>query len=119
MSIYFEIQVEDIERAKRFYQTLFGWRFQPAEGLPIEYWRIDTGYAKGGLLKRPAATPPSGHGTNAYVCSFPCDDIDRATETILSLGGKIALPKMDVPDLGAFAYYLDTEGNTFGLYQTV
>ena len=38
---YFEIQVESIARAGKFCQELFGWKFTKAEGLPIEYWRID------------------------------------------------------------------------------
>jgi hypothetical protein len=40
----------------------------------VEYWRIETGSARGGLLKRPAPTLPLPSGTNAYVCSMEVRD---------------------------------------------
>ena len=45
--MYFEIQADDLQRAIAFYQGSFGWRFTRAEGLPIEYWRIETGGPRG------------------------------------------------------------------------
>ena len=47
--IYFEIQAEDIQRAIQFYRKVFGWQFTKTEGLPLEYWRIETGGSRGGL----------------------------------------------------------------------
>ena len=71
MGIYFEIQADEIDRAKHFYVDVFGWKFTKADGTPVEYWRIETGDGdRGGLLKRPAPVPPAHHGANAYVCSF-------------------------------------------------
>lgn len=55
---YFEIQAYDPESAVRFYREIFGWNFIEQDGLPIPYWRIETDGVRGGLLKRPAATPP-------------------------------------------------------------
>lgn len=56
---YFEIQAQDPEAASRFYQAVFGWRFARQEGLPIAYSRIETEGIHGGLLERPADTPPA------------------------------------------------------------
>jgi uncharacterized protein len=39
---YFEIKAEDPKRAIEFYRAVFGWTFTRGEGLPIEYWRIET-----------------------------------------------------------------------------
>jgi len=54
--IYFEIQADDPARAVQFYSQVFGWKFDEIKGLPIQYWTIETGGSRGGLLKRPAKT---------------------------------------------------------------
>jgi predicted enzyme related to lactoylglutathione lyase len=56
--IYFEIQADDPKRATDFYSRVFGWKFSEVKGLLIPYWTIETGGSRGGLLKRPAKTPP-------------------------------------------------------------
>jgi hypothetical protein len=114
---YFEIQADDTQRASRFYADIFGWKFAKAEGLPIEYWRIETNGLRGGLLKRPAKTPPAEYGTNAFVCSIEIEDFDQAAQKIAGLGGKVALPKFAVPGVCWQGYFLDTESNVFGIFQ--
>lgn len=115
--MYFEIQADDPARAAGFYAEAFGWRFTEEKGLPVEYWRIETGAGGGGLLKRPAAAPPMGSGTNAFVCSFEVADFDRTARKILELGGTVALPKFPVPRRCWQGYFIDTEGNTFGIFE--
>lgn len=87
------------------------------EHIPIPYWRIDTEGIRGGLLQRPAKTPPPECGTNACVCSIEVPDIDAVTNTILSLGGTVALPKFAVPCVCWHGYFIDPDGNTFGVFQ--
>jgi predicted enzyme related to lactoylglutathione lyase len=116
--IYFEIQADDTERAMRFYVDVFGWKFTNADGILVEYWRINTGDdGRGGLLKRPAPPPPPFSGTNAYVCSFEVTNYDVTADVIQKCGGTIALPKFAVPGVCWQGYFLDTEGNTFGIFQ--
>jgi len=114
---YFEIQADETDRAAHFYEEVFGWKFTRQEGLPVEYFRIETGSGRGGLLKRPAPTPPKQSGTNAYVCSMEVKDFDETSKKITDLGGMVALPKFAVPGVCWQGYFLDTEGNTFGLFQ--
>ena len=114
---YFEIQAEDTKRAVQFYTDVFGWRFTEHESFPAEYWRIETGGTRGGLLKRPAKTPPPEHGTNAFVCSLEVESFDETAAKIVGSGGQVALPKFAVPNTCWQGYFLDTEGNTFGLFQ--
>ncbi len=114
---YFEIQADNVERARNFYQSVFGWSFTKAEGMPIEYWRIETGGIRGGLLARPASVPKGPAGTNAYVCSMETDNFDAMAEKILGVGGTVALPKFAVPGVCWQGYFQDAEGNTFGIYQ--
>ena len=114
---YFEIQADDLKRASDFYASVFGWKFTPAEGLPIAYWRIETDGLRGGMLQRPAKTPPLEHGTNAFVCSIEIADFDSTTQKILRFGGIVALPKFAVPGVCWQGYFIDTENNTFGIFQ--
>ncbi len=116
-NIYFEIQVDDPARAINFYSKVFGWQFSEAKGLPIPYWRIVADGTQGGLLKRPAPKPSSPSGTNAFVCSFQVNSFDPIAQKILALGGVVALPKFPVPGRCWQGYFIDTEGNIFGIFE--
>lgn len=115
--MYFEIQADDPARAIHFYSTVFGWNFTEVPGLPIPYWRIETASERGGLLKRPAKTPPPQCGTNAFVCSFEVKSFDDTAQRILQLGGITAFPKFAVPGKCWQGYFVDPEGNTFGIFE--
>jgi uncharacterized protein len=118
MAIYFEIQADDLSRAIKFYSEILGWKFNEVKGLPVAYWTIDTGAAPGGgLLNRPAKAPAAGSGTNAFVCSFEVASFDATSEKILKWGGIVALAKFEVPGICWQGYFVDTEGNTFGIFQ--
>ena len=113
---YFEIQADNIARASHFYEQIFGWKFIKEEVMPIEYWRIETGGLRGGLLKRPAGVLEQS-GMNAYVCSMEVESFDEMAKKIVSLGGLVALPKFAVPGKCWQGYFLDTERNTFGIFE--
>jgi hypothetical protein len=115
--IYFEIHANEPKRAIGFYSRVFGWKFSEVPGLPIPYWTIETGGSRGGLLKRPAPTPPPQSGTNAFVCSLEVENFDVTAKTILDGGGIVALPKFAVPKTCWQGYFIDPEGNTFGIFQ--
>lgn len=121
--VHFEIQAEDMERARAFYGDVFGWTFEDySEYTGTPYLGIVTGAddqpgINGGLLQRPAPTPGHGQGTNAYVCTMQVDDYDTVEERILAAGGQVALPKYPLPGMAWQGYYLDPEGNTFGIHQ--
>jgi uncharacterized protein len=114
---YFEIQADDTQRAIGFYSKIFGWAFEEVTGLQIPYWRIETGTLRGGLMQRPAKAPAPGSGTNGFVCSIEVADFDAMTDAIVRGGGKIAMPKFAVPGTCWQGYFIDTEGNVFGLFQ--
>ena len=115
--MYFEIQAGDPEAAIRFYTDVFAWQFDRQDDLPIPYWRIESAGIRGGLLQRPADTPPPECGTNAYVCSVEVDDIDAVAARIERSGGQPALPKFAIPGLCWQAYFVDPDGNTFGVFE--
>ncbi len=122
--VHFEIQVDDIERAKEFYASALDWEFEDwsaaVGGVP--YWGVITGPSdelgiNGGLLQRPTATPGQHHGSNAFVCTMQVDDYDVTEKRILEAGGTVAVPKTALMGMAWQGYYLDTEGNTFGIHQ--
>ncbi|MDO8307385.1 MAG: VOC family protein [Actinomycetota bacterium] len=121
--VHFEIQADDVERAKAFYGAVFDWAFQDwGEFTGATYWGIVTGPddepgINGGLLPRPAPTGGPGTGTNAFVCTMQVEDYDAVEARILDAGGQVALPKMALTGVAWQGYYLDPEGNTFGIHQ--
>ena len=113
--VHFEIPTDDIERARKFYGELFGWKFAKWDG-PMEYWVVTTKNEKGkkgvggGMMKRQGPQQPI---TN-YI---DVPSVDKYVVKIEKLGGKVMLPKMAVPGAGYLAVCLDTENNTFGIWE--
>lgn len=113
---HFDIPVDNIERAKKFYTDLFGWKIKRMPG-PMEYYEISTTNEKGemgvggGMAKR---NSPADRITN-YV---DVPSVDEYLSKVETLGGKIVLPKTTVPGFGYLAVCLDTEDNPFGLWET-
>jgi predicted enzyme related to lactoylglutathione lyase len=114
---YFEIQADNPDKAVKFYTAVFGWKFVKDNHLPTAYWRISTDGSNGGLLQRPAKKPSPEQGTNAFVCSIQVENFDSTSKKIVRHGGIVALPKFAVPGTCWQGYFLDTEGNTFGIFQ--
>lgn len=121
--VHFEIQADDPQRAMKFYKDIFGWEFPKWMDEP-PYWGVMTADKdskepgiNGGLLKRPCPAPAPEQGTNAYVCTVQVENFDEIAKKIESAGGKIALPKMAIPGVAWQGYFMDTEGNTFGIHQ--
>ena len=121
--VHFELQADDCQRAMKFYGDVFGWKFDDWSGVTgSEYWGIITGEEgtpgiNGGLLKRPCPPPASEQGTNAFTCTVQIEDYDAVEKKILAAGGKVVLPKYALMGMAWQGYYLDTEGNVFGLHQ--
>ena len=112
--IHFDIPADDPARAQKFYQDVFGWKFDKWNG-PMEYWMAKTGDEKqpginGGLAKR---MPGQAGMTN----TIDVPSVDEFAKKIESKGGKVIVPKMAIPGVGYFAQCLDTEGNIFGIIQ--
>jgi predicted enzyme related to lactoylglutathione lyase len=111
---WFEVPADDLGRAKKFYGSLFGWKFAKLPAAVADYWHIDTGgkdaSPDGGLL--PRIQPEQS--ITVYV-SVP--SVDRAVTKVQKLGGTVCKPKTAVPGMGYFGICLDTEGNTFALWE--
>jgi uncharacterized protein len=115
---YFELQADDPGRAAAFYRQVFGWDVVRDEAVPIEYWRIDTrGGIEGAILKRPVAVPAAPSGTNAAVISMQVESFDATADAIHRNGGIDAMEKFAVPGRCWQGYFIDPDGNTFGVFE--
>ncbi|GAA4470043.1 VOC family protein [Nemorincola caseinilytica] len=118
--IHFEIQADDVMRAKTFYEKCFDWKIDmimTKEKGGMDYWGLNTGPAdsrgiNGGLYQRPA-----DNKITTFDCTLEVDDIDAAIETVKANGGTIQGEKMEVPGIGWAVTAYDTEGNRFGMLQ--
>lgn len=118
--VHFEIPADDLDRAKKFYQNIFGWRINDVS--QMNYSMVTTvetdekqmpkeaGAINGGLMKRQA----SGESP-VIVINVP--SVDEYVNKVEQAGGKVAMPKMQVGDMGLYARVADTEGNVIGLWQ--
>lgn len=119
---HFEIQADDLERAKKFYEKTFGWKTEiwmsKEKGEPMDYIGLITGESgpgiNGGLYMR-----PDDHKLKTFDCTIEVDDIDKAIEAVRTNGGSIRKEKSELEGVGWFAGAIDTEGNIFGLMQPV
>lgn len=119
--VHFEIQADDVARAKKFYETVFGWeidQMMKEEEGGMDYWGLKTGEdgtpgINGGLYKR---IPNDEIYT--FDCTLQVEDIDKAVEDVKKAGGTIISEKAEIPGVGWFAGAKDTEGNKFGMMQS-
>jgi predicted enzyme related to lactoylglutathione lyase len=124
--VHFEIHCDDPERACEFYRQVFGWKIDKWPGdVGFDYWIVMTAPQdskemgiNGGLIKRQSQmTEAESRGSNAFVCTVHVANFDETASKIEANGGKVALPKMALKGMAWQGYFLDTEGNTFGIHQ--
>jgi uncharacterized protein len=112
--VHFEIPVEDVPRAIKFYQTVFDWKIIRFEG-PWEYWLVETGPADQPGMNG-AIHPRHKHSCTSNTISVP--DIDEYLRKVQEAGGKVTMEKQFYEKVGHVAVCEDTEGNAFGLHQS-
>jgi predicted enzyme related to lactoylglutathione lyase len=113
---FFAINADDVPRARKFYETVFGWSFEPWG--PPHFYLIDTSNeptVKGALQERRELA--RGQKMIGFECTITVADIDKTLRTIEANGGRLAAPKFHIPTVGTVAYFFDTEGNVAGLRQ--
>lgn len=112
---WFEILADDNLRAKYFYESIFGWKIDKT-GDDYDYWMIqqesdaDIG---GGIMNRKMVETRSK--INGFVDSIPVDSVDKYAQTIKMHGGKPVAKKHAISGYGWHQYFIDTEGNIFGI----
>jgi predicted enzyme related to lactoylglutathione lyase len=112
---YFEIPVDDLDRAIRFYQTVFGYVFQKTiiDGNQMALFPSNDQKGINGALAQGDSYKPSKHGVRIY---FNVKSIDQTLEKVMALGGRVLYPKTAIGDLGFVAEIEDSEGNCIALH---
>lgn len=108
---HIEVPADDVGRAQRFYEQVFGWQFRPMDELPgYVLYTAGPGDMGGGIGKR-------GQDAGATIRNYlGCEDLDATIADVAANGGAVATPKTDI-GFGWYAVVTDTEGNEIGLYQ--
>lgn len=113
---YFEIPANDLDRATRFYERVFGWELERTsiDGHPMALFPYDAA-APGvtGALASGESYVPSRHGPRVY---FRTTDIDAVLTRAVQAGGQVLYPKKSIGDLGWVAEFEDSEGNAIALH---
>jgi len=113
--VHFDIPADDVERAKAFYEKVFGWKFEKWEG-PMDYWLVMTGKdgpgIDGGMAKRQGPD-------QAVMNTIGVESVDQAVADIQANGGQIVMPKNEIPGVGWMATFRDPEGNMSGVIQSI
>ena len=118
---HFEITADDNERAKTFYQDVFGWKIDEVPGLDYSMvYTVDTdpktfmpkkpGAINGGLMKKDdTASSP--------VIVITVDSLDDKLKAVEAAGGSVVMPKREIPKMGYYARVKDTEDNVIGIWE--
>lgn len=109
--IHFEIHSPDPDKARTFYEAIFGWKFSRWEG-PEEYWLITTGELgegiNGGMLR-------SRDGQPRTVNTLEVSSVDEFAKLVVANGGRVVVPKMAIAGVGWLVFCTDPGGVIFGI----
>lgn len=113
--VWFELYVQDMPRARAFYEALLGVTLERLPETELEMWAFPMEQggagAAGALVHMPGM--PSGGSTLVY---FSCEDCAEHAERARAAGGRVQQPKMAIGPYGHIAMVVDTEGNMIGLH---
>jgi predicted enzyme related to lactoylglutathione lyase len=111
----FAIHCDNVDRARRFYEAVFGWAFEPWG--PPEFYLIHTGDEPNpgvqGLLQK-RQHPRTGTGLNGFECTIAVDDLVTIQKAVVANGGTMTMQPAHIPGVGTLIRFNDTEGNDCG-----
>jgi predicted enzyme related to lactoylglutathione lyase len=113
---WFEIYVDDMARARQFYEAVLGVALQPLEGAGPDMLAFPSNmehYGVGGALVHMDGFKAGGNSTLVY---FSCKDCAVEEGRVAAAGGRIQKPKMSIGQYGHISLVMDTEGNMLGLH---
>jgi len=110
--VHFEFMVSDVPKSREFYGKIFDWEFQHDDSR--DYTMIKTGAEPGGgIMKKPHQAPH--FGLDSY---FLVDSIDETLEKATAAGAVPAMPKMEIPNIGWWAMFLDPDQIPVMIFQS-
>lgn len=113
---WFEIYVDDMQRAKKFYEGVFQTRLSQLESANIEMWGFPLSMMQPGASGSLVHMPGFSAGRNSTIVYFSCKDCSTEEKRILQFGGRIEKPKFSIGQYGYITLGYDTESNMIGLH---
>lgn len=113
---WFEIYVQDIDRARKFYETVLQVKMTSLNNPGLPMWSFPSNqeaYGTSGALVQYAQ---KSSGINSTIVYFYCKDCAVEATRVVPAGGKIEREKISIGQYGFIVLALDTEGNMFGLH---
>lgn len=114
--VWFEIYVQDLDRAKKFYESVFQIKLEKLNSPGMEMWGFPMDmnrWGAGGYLVKMDGVPSGGNSTLVY---FGCEDCSIEESRAAKFGGRIQRNKMSIGEYGFVSLVFDTEGNMLGLH---
>lgn len=118
--VHFELPATNPKKLQKFYTSVFGWKMNDMPKLKytiVQSAESDkqgtpkkAGAINGGMYKRSKKTEP-------ITIVLQVKSIDETLKKIVKAGGKVAVKKMPIPGMGAFARFKDNDGNLVGLFE--
>mgnify|MGYP003551800384 CR=1 FL=1 len=115
---WFEIYVDEVERAKAFYEAVFVTKLERLESPEVEMWAFPMEVGATGSAG--ALIHMDGHnaGGNSTLVYFSCEDCATEEDRVEPNGGKVFKSKFSIGEYGFISLVYDTEGNMIGLHST-
>jgi predicted enzyme related to lactoylglutathione lyase len=110
---FFAITCDDVERARKFYEAVFGWTFE--DWGPPDFYIIHGAGMPGAIQKR--HEPIVGTHPRSFEISIGVDDVDAIAAKVVAAGGAIVMQKVHLDTVGTLIHFTDTEGNRVGAMQ--
>lgn len=102
--VHCEMYSDDPPATKKFYESVFGWKITEIPG--AGYWLVKSPERPhGGLLKRRTSGKPGGFDPPATLNYILVQSVDEAAKQIVAAGGKILVPKYEIPNMGFFSVF--------------
>jgi predicted enzyme related to lactoylglutathione lyase len=113
---WFEIYVQDMQRARAFYEAVFGTTLTKLEGTDLELWAFPMQQGGTGVTGALVHMPGFPSGGNSTIVYFMCADCAVESQKAAGAGGTIEKPKFSIGQYGYISHVVDTEGNLIGLH---
>jgi predicted enzyme related to lactoylglutathione lyase len=123
--VHFEMPYDDAERIGRFYESAFGWKTNAMSDDIDRYVLASTAQADGAGAAQPGAIDGGFYRRNPqWPAQHPSvviavQDIGAAMLRVAAAGGTVLGEPMDIPGVGRYVCFFDTEGNRVGMLEPV
>ena len=112
--VHLELSAKDPAAASKFYAELAGWKIE--HDPQFSYYQFSAEGGPGGGFVEPDG---KRYNVGDVIPYLGTDDIDATLKKAVSLGGKVLLPKTEIPGMGWYAFFADPTGNRIGLYTSM